>query len=117
MINLFRPNMPKGLAQNQQIPLKLEVIFPIMYPRHQLIGLNHQAFVDYQQTRLVCKAFNELCRPTEERGEDWEPDTVARAAQTSIIDWLQDERAIETGKGKVFCLRRAIANINGIDRD
>jgi hypothetical protein len=68
LIQLLRTNMFQGLSKDQQFPLKLEVVFLIMFPRHELIGLNHQALVDCQQTRLVCKAIDELGRPTRERG-------------------------------------------------
>ncbi|KAH8757621.1 hypothetical protein F5883DRAFT_567694 [Diaporthe sp. PMI_573] len=93
LINILRPNMFKDIPKEQRFPLALEFLFPLMYPRHCRIGLNHQALVDYQQTRLVCKAFDELCKPVEERGEEWQPETVATSSQTSILDWLQDERA------------------------
>ncbi|KAH8163508.1 hypothetical protein CIB48_g4744 [Xylaria polymorpha] len=59
-----------------------------MYPRHGLVGLNHQALVDCQQTRLVCMAYDELCRSIAERGREWQPDMVAPSTQTCILDWL-----------------------------
>jgi len=74
-----------------------------MYPRHQLIGLNHQALVDCEQTRLVCMAFDELCRPIEERGEDWQSDTVVGSAQLSILNWLQDKHTVDNNDGKTLC--------------
>lgn len=93
LINILRPNIFKDIPKEQRFSLSLEFLFPILYPRHHLIGLNHQALVDYQQTRLVCKAFDELCKPVDERGEEWQPETVARSSQTSILDWLRDEEA------------------------
>ena len=49
LIPIFRPNCQEA----KSFPLALEVLFPVMFPRHNLIGLNHQALVDCQQTRLV----------------------------------------------------------------
>lgn len=40
-------------------------------------------------------AFDELCRPIEERGEDWQSDTVAGSAQLSILNWLQDKHTVD----------------------
>ncbi|KAH8889396.1 hypothetical protein GQ53DRAFT_652574, partial [Thozetella sp. PMI_491] len=93
LINILRPNIFKEIPKEQRFSLSLEFLFPLMYPRHHLIGLNHQELVDYQQARLVCKAFDELCKPVEERGEVWQAKTVATSSQTSILDWLQDEGA------------------------
>lgn len=72
-----------------------------MYPRHSLVGLNHQALVDCQQTLLVCMAFDELCRPIEERGEQWRPDTVAMAPQRSITDWLLKSDQLDNSEGEM----------------
>ena len=41
LIHVLRPNLPK-IGQSP-FPLRLEVLFPIIIPRHQLIGLNHAA--------------------------------------------------------------------------
>jgi hypothetical protein len=106
LIQLLRTNMFQGLSKDQQFPLKLEVVFLIMFPRHELIGLNHQALVDCQQTRLVCKAIDELGRPTRERGGKWQPDSVAKSAQLSILNWLQDEYTVDEGNGEIFCIPR-----------
>ena len=57
MIKLFRANLPVGPSGYPSFPLSLELLFPTLYPRHSLIGLNHRALEDAQQTRLVCMAF------------------------------------------------------------
>ena len=97
IINILRPNIFKDMPKEQRFPLALEFLFPLLYPRHHLIGLNHQALVDCQQTRLVCKAFDELCRPVDERGEMWQPDTVSSSSQTSILNWLRGKGADGNG--------------------
>jgi len=102
LIQLLRTNMFKGLPKDQHFPLKLEIVFPIMFPRHELIGLNHQALVDYEQARLVCKSIDELCKPVDERGEEWQPETIARSGQTSILDWLRDGGIHNTVNGELL---------------
>jgi hypothetical protein len=98
IINILKPNIFKDIPKEQRFPLALEFLFPLLYPRHRLIGLNHQALVDCQQTRLVCKAFDELCRPVDKRGEMWQPDTVSSSSQISILSWLRGKGADSNGK-------------------
>ncbi|KAF3063385.1 hypothetical protein CFAM422_010200 [Trichoderma lentiforme] len=88
MVNILRPHLSKRLPSGKLFPLRLDVLFPIMYPRHGLVGLNHQALVDCQQTRLVCMAYEELCRPIAERGREWQPNMVPTSGQTCILDWF-----------------------------
>jgi hypothetical protein len=100
MVNILRPHLSDRLPGGKLFPLRLDVLFPLMYPRHVLVGLNHQALVDCQQTRLVCMAYEELCRPIAERGREWQPDMVARSAQVSILGWLQDTRRVNNCDGE-----------------
>lgn len=58
LIQVLRPNLPN--IRERLFPMKLEILFPTMYPRNHLIRLNHEALVDCQQTRLICVAFEEL---------------------------------------------------------
>ncbi|KIW66493.1 hypothetical protein PV04_05824 [Phialophora macrospora] len=67
LIHVLGPNLPK-IGQSQ-IPPRLEVLFPIKFPRHQLTGLNRAALVDCQQTRLICRVFEQLCMPVHKAGE------------------------------------------------
>jgi hypothetical protein len=99
MANILRPQLRDRLLGGKKVPLRLEVLFPLMYPRHSLVGLNHQALVDCQQTRLICMAYEELCKPIAERGEEWHPDTMARSAQRSILDWFQGKNRVEDANG------------------
>lgn len=89
MLQPLRQNLHYRRPADQRISLALECLFPIMFPRHELVGLNHQALVDCQQTRLVCIAYDELCKPIGDRGEQWHPETIAKVSQKSILDWLQ----------------------------
>lgn len=100
MANILRRHLFDKLPGGRLFPLRLEVLFPLMFPRHVLVGLNHRALVDCQQTRLICMAYEQLCRPIAERGQEWQPDTVARSAQTSILDWLQDTCRVDDSNGE-----------------
>ena len=83
-----------------------------MYPWHHLVGLNHWALEDCQQTWLVCMAFDELCKPIEERGEEWQPDDVANSTQMSILYWLQDIHKVSNSKGEIFALEDDDRSLN-----
>ncbi|KAL7953833.1 hypothetical protein V8C34DRAFT_317822 [Trichoderma compactum] len=89
LIHILRSNLPK--VEQKVFPTRLEVLFPVMYPGHHLIGLNHDAVIDCRQTRLVCIGFNELCRPVAERGQQWRGESLAGSSQTSILDWLKKD--------------------------
>ncbi|KAJ4140818.1 hypothetical protein NW768_000019 [Fusarium equiseti] len=77
LIQFFRYNLPKKFC------LKLEIVFRVLFPKHNLVGRNHQALVDCLQTRLVMLAFDWLCQPVEERGKVWSPMNVEGTAQTT----------------------------------
>lgn len=94
MVQLFRKNLPVGPPGYSSFPLKLEILFPILYPRHSLIGFNHHALQDTQQTRLVWMAFDELCKPK------WQPDTVTNTAQKTLLNWVQGEPLADKAKGE-----------------
>lgn len=80
---------PRGL---EAFPLRPELLFPIFFPRHELIGLNHRALEDTLQTRLLALAFDELCKPIKERQEDWRPHHLAQVTQTTITSYLERKR-------------------------
>lgn len=84
LIPILRPCFPDA----RSFSMKLEVLFPVIFPRHHLIGLNHQALVDCQQTRLILQAALELTKPIGERGKVWNSEVFAKTSQTSIYEWL-----------------------------
>jgi hypothetical protein len=45
------------------VPATLSTIFPIPFPRHELVGRSRRALVDCQQTRLLMAAFEEFAKP------------------------------------------------------
>ncbi|CZS76830.1 unnamed protein product [Fusarium graminearum] len=55
---------------------KLSNVFELLYPGHDLIGHNHRALPDCQQTMLVLDAFDEFCKPNEERKSEWKLETL-----------------------------------------
>lgn len=95
---IIRSNIFESTPKDQQFHLRLEIVFPIMFPRHNLIGLNHQALVDYEQTRLVCMAMEELSKPLDKREGRWRPETIAEITQRSILDYLKPKNASEAGE-------------------
>ncbi len=101
LLQLLRPNLQEVLPGGVKVSLALEHLFPIMYPRSELVGLNHQALIDCQQTRLDCMAFDELCKPIEDRGEEWNPGTVSRPNTASILEWLKSAHTSENHLGEV----------------
>ena len=68
MIQLFRNDLPVGPPGYTSFPLSLEILFPTLYPRHSLIGPNHHALEDDQQTRLIRMEFK--------KSKTWQPTTV-----------------------------------------
>ncbi|KAH7149420.1 hypothetical protein B0J13DRAFT_551458 [Dactylonectria estremocensis] len=96
--NVIRANVFESVPKDQQFQLRLEMVFPIMFPRHSMIGLNHQALVDYEQTRLVCMAMEGLSKSVDEREERWRPHTVASISQRSILDWMKPKCDPGTGE-------------------
>ena len=81
-------------------------MFPLVFPRHSLIGLNHRALEHCLQTRLLSLAFDELCKPINRRAAQWRPENVAKIAQTSLLDWLHGTEIVETDQGKINRLER-----------
>lgn len=73
LIQFFRPNLPIGPDGVRRFPLKLELLYPVMYPGGELFGLNHEAIYDCKQTREVCIALDELCKPIRDREIVWQP--------------------------------------------
>lgn len=51
----------KALPNGKRIPLKLEILFPLLFPQHDLVGKNHRAMNDAQQLRLVMKKLEDYC--------------------------------------------------------
>ncbi|EWY80170.1 hypothetical protein FOYG_16239 [Fusarium oxysporum NRRL 32931] len=83
LIPLFRENVPKGC-----FPLRLEIVYPVMFPRSDLCGHNHRALVDCKQARNICNGLDDFCEPVESRGKEWQPAKFVKEAQRCIGDYL-----------------------------
>lgn len=60
--NLRDAKLPGG----KRFPLALEILFPLLFPGHDLVGKNHAALANAQQLRLVAQVFEDAClRPTD----------------------------------------------------
>lgn len=81
------PFLPSG----EKLSAKLEVIFPLFFPDHDLVGRNHRALVDAQQLRLVTMAFEEACQPLANRNRT--PGRVI-LGRKSVLDLLKKDIAI-----------------------
>jgi hypothetical protein len=73
-----------ALPNGKRLPLKLDVIFPLLFPRHALIGKNHRALVDAQQLRLVTMKLEEFCF-----GKRYLQQNRFSMKQTAIEDWIK----------------------------
>jgi hypothetical protein len=87
--NCFRPlvyydrNL-HALPNGKRLPLKLDIIFPLLFPRHALIGKNHRALVDAQQLRLVTMKLEEFCF-----GKRYLQQNRFSMKQPAIEDWIK----------------------------
>ena len=89
MLHRFKKNLPR-LPDNQIFSSRLEILSPLLYPGHGLVGLNHRAAVDAQQLRLVTMAFEDRCKPLSDR----EPQQLLyQRRQTTIDDWVVSHKA------------------------
>ncbi|SCO83939.1 uncharacterized protein FRV6_08066 [Fusarium oxysporum] len=89
LVQLFRPHFPK-LEPRKQFPLKLGILFPMMFPGSKLVGRNHEALFDCLQTRLLFKALCWLCKPVKKRGKTWRPETIDGDDYRVSQDFLPD---------------------------
>ncbi|CAG7558652.1 unnamed protein product [Fusarium equiseti] len=87
-------------GKKRRYPLKLEILFQVMFPRSALVGRNHQALVDSEQTRLVMTAFDWLCEPVEHRGSEWKPDQFEKPIYPSIVDFYGPKSSAEADPSK-----------------
>jgi hypothetical protein len=58
LINIIHSTLP--MVRKNLFPIRLEHLFPVMYPGHEYVGLNHAALIDCRQTRLVCEGVEQL---------------------------------------------------------
>ncbi|KAG4291188.1 hypothetical protein FPRO06_03074 [Fusarium proliferatum] len=83
----FRQNLPR-IKLGKQFPVRLEIIFPVFYPEHKLIGANHQALADCQQAREMCLAIPELRKAVKNRKPQWRPENIRKLSTNSILNYF-----------------------------
>ncbi|KAM0555871.1 hypothetical protein ACHAPJ_006272 [Fusarium lateritium] len=98
MLNHFRQKHLKAPLGLRSFPHKLEILFPVLYPRHALVGRNHQALVDCEQLRLVLEAYDFFCKPVKRRGTFWEPGNFTAIPQKAIDDFFGKKDESQTRK-------------------
>ncbi|KAF9760927.1 hypothetical protein IL306_004055 [Fusarium sp. DS 682] len=108
LIQLFRLNL-RRLGPEKLYPLKLEVLFPVVFPQSDLVGRNHQALVDCHQTRLLCEDFDELRKPYDQRSPEWKRDRLFKQSNRSIIESSPKKRkasALDEERELIKCSKR-----------
>ncbi|KAI4606699.1 hypothetical protein J4E80_010011 [Alternaria sp. BMP 0032] len=88
------------------VPLKLELLFPTVYPKHELIGRNHLSDIDCRQTRLLFMAYVWNTLPLNRRSKHWEGHQITSLQQTKpgssnfLMDAL-DMNKLDVDFGKI----------------
>ncbi|KAG5746776.1 hypothetical protein H9Q70_010552 [Fusarium xylarioides] len=88
LVQQFRLNLPKIGKEKKMFPLRLEILFPTMFPRSKLVGRNHQALIDVFQTRLVFMGLIDLRRALKERDMVWEPEKIEKPECHSLLEFF-----------------------------
>jgi hypothetical protein len=95
MINHFRPGLPgKDKKTGKAFTTKLDMLFPLLFARHELVGKNHRALPDIMILRLMILLLIQLQKPPLERDLAEFPTTTrefVRSAQvpyTILEEWL-----------------------------
>ncbi|KAJ5711245.1 hypothetical protein N7488_005401 [Penicillium malachiteum] len=67
----FKENVKKWIGdkcfKGHSFPLTLPFLFSLLFQGHDLVGWNHDALVDAQQTSILHRLFLDLCKPPEKR--------------------------------------------------
>lgn len=71
MIPIIWANVPPTPGRTRA-PAKLDILFPLFFPCHHLVGQNHRSYTDCLQTRLMIMAFEELCKSAS-TSNHWKP--------------------------------------------
>jgi len=72
-----------------------DFIFPLFFPLHVLVGMNHRAVPDCLQTRLMLMAFEAaFAKPLSQRIE-FKPTDLAKIRQRAITQFFSTGRSIQ----------------------
>jgi hypothetical protein len=94
MINYFRPGLPgKDKKTGKAFTTKLDMIFPLLFADHELVGENHKALPDILILRLMLLLLIQLQKPPLERDLAEFPTTQefvrsARVPYTLLEEWF-----------------------------
>jgi hypothetical protein len=95
MINHFRPGLPgKDKKTGKAFTTKLDMLFPLLFAGHELVGKNHRALPDILILRLMILLLIQLQKPPLERDLAEFPTTTqefvrsARVPYTILEEWL-----------------------------
>lgn len=95
MVNHFRLGLPKkDMKTGKAFPAKLDLLFPLLFAGHELVGKNHRALPDILMLRLMTLLLIQLHKPPLQRDLAEFPKTTqdfvgcARAPYTVLEEWL-----------------------------
>jgi hypothetical protein len=94
MIQHFRAGLPRSPKTAKNFTAKLDVLFPILFAGHKLVGKNHRALPDIQMLRLLILLLVQLQKPPKDRDLRGFPLTTqefviyGRAPRTDLEKWL-----------------------------
>ena len=94
MINNFRLSLPeKDMKTGKAFITKLDMLFPMLFAGHELVGKNHKALPDILMLRLMTLLLIQLQKPSLERDLAEFPTTQkfvrsARIPYTLLEEWL-----------------------------
>jgi hypothetical protein len=106
MIPQYRHHLPRS-STGKLFSARLDVLFPILFAGHELVGRNHHALQDAQQLRLMALLLIELQKRSALRDllqfpiSTQEYLTAGQASRTSLQNWLGSGIAVAVDIAKI----------------
>ena len=94
MIRHFQAGLPRNPKTGKTLTAKLDVLFPILFAGHKLVGKSHRALPDTEMLRLLVLLLVQLQKPPRDRDLRVFPLTTqefvryGRAPRTDLEKWL-----------------------------
>jgi hypothetical protein len=94
MMKHFRAGLPRNPKTGKTFTAKLDVLFPILFAGHKLVGKSHRALPDTQMLRLLVLLLVQLQKPPQDRDlrgfslTTQEFVGYGRAPRTDLEKWL-----------------------------
>ncbi|KAJ0293091.1 hypothetical protein CBS470a_002090 [Colletotrichum nupharicola] len=97
----FIPRFQKNLGDaklsgGKMFPLALEILFPLLFPGHELVGKNHAALANAQQLRLVAQVFEDACRRPANR-EVVIPKYTSKQSIPALLEGSDEQKKSQDG--------------------